>query len=105
LYVPTGSLTDYQTATKWKDFASIVADPTGIKAVESNGVKVRVTANGGEITVTGATTGTQISVYTLSGSLAASTRGNGESITLPMMGNGLYIVKVGNTSHKVIIRN
>jgi hypothetical protein len=105
LYVPTGSLTDYQTATTWKDFASIVADPTGIKAVESNGVKVRVTANGGEITVTGATAGTQISVYTLSGSLAASTRGNGESITLPAMGNGLYIVKVGNTSHKVIIRN
>ena len=105
LYVPTGSLAAYQTATTWEDFASIVAEPTGIKAVESNGVKVRVTANGGEMTVIGATAGTQISVYTLSGSLAASIRSNGESITLPMMGKGLYIVKVGNTSYKVINRD
>jgi hypothetical protein len=74
---------------------------TGINTPEAGSVKVF--ASEGKLYVNGAEAGTPVQVYTTTGSLVKSivTSSNANSFVLP---KGLYLVKVGGESVKVVVR-
>ncbi|MDR1780726.1 MAG: leucine-rich repeat protein [Tannerella sp.] len=101
LHVPKGTKSKYQTAPVWKNFGTIVEiSPAAIETVAASTQEIWSSGGSIHITVAAATT---LSVYTVSGSLVRQQAlGAGEtSISLPQ---GVYIVKVGDTAQKVIVR-
>ncbi len=93
LFVPAGSEEAYAAADQWKEF-TIKTDNTGIESIDADGNNVVV--NGNEINVEG---DADIAVYSINGQLIYA----GENITVAVPA-GVYIVKVNNTTHKVIIK-
>ena len=96
LVVPGKSLEAYKSATTWKDFYNITAGIDGTKADE---VKVKVTATGDEITITGAANDAVVEVYGVYGALVY--RGNGKSVAVPSA--GIYVVRVAGRAIKVAV--
>ena len=92
LFVPAGSEEAYAAAEQWKEF-TVKTDNTGIESIEVNGNNIVV--NGNEINVEGEA---DIAIYSINGQLIYA----GESISVSVPA-GVYIVKVNNTTHKVII--
>lgn len=93
LFVPAGSEEAYAAADQWKEF-TIKTDNTGVESIEENGNNIVV--NGNEITVEG---DANIAVYNINGQLIYA--GENISVAVPA---GVYIVKVNNSTHKVIIK-
>ncbi len=93
LFVPAGSEEAYTAADQWKEF-TVKTDNTGVESIEANGNNIVV--NGNEINVEG---DADIAVYSINGQLIYA----GENITVAVPA-GVYIVKVNNTIHKVIIK-
>lgn len=93
LFVPAGSEEAYATADQWKEF-EIMTDNTSVESIEENGNNIVV--NGNEINVEG---DANIAVYSINGQLIYA--GENISVAVPA---GVYIVKVNNSTHKVIIK-
>lgn len=100
VFVPVGSLTAYKAASVWSDFTNIQESDyiTGIGAVSDDAVKV--IAGSSEITIVGAAPGMVATVYGIAGQTVYS--GTARSISLPV--GGLYIVKAGNKTYKVMVK-
>ncbi len=102
LYVPLGTKKAYESVDPWRNFWNIVemdfSDVDEIAIDESADLSISV--NGGEIVVNNADNCT-ISIYSLAGQLVYSNNAyNNESIALS---KGVYIVKAGGKTQKVII--
>lgn len=98
LFVPQSAISAYQAANQWKDFffiGDLEAASVG-STLADNGVNV-YTENG-NIVVNGADNA-NIEVYNMNGQCVY----NGTETTIPVATKGMYIVKVNNTTHKVIL--
>lgn len=74
---------------------------TSVNSITYNNIKIY--GNQGVITVIGATLGDTISVYDLNGKTIHAQRSAGSVDNISLNNNKTYIVKVGNTTHKVIL--
>ena len=74
---------------------------TSINTLNANNIKVYGYDN--TLTVLGAENGGNISVFDMNGKLITSQKAFGENDTISLDNDGLYIVKVGNKSFKVIL--
>ncbi len=102
LYVPIGSKAAYAAADEWKDFENIEEiDMTSVPESEEATLMISTDVDG--ITITGAEPGASITVYTATGTklLTLPVTGDEQRIALP--GGGLYFVKVGSKTMKVIL--
>ena len=102
LHVPLGCKSAYESVDPWRNFWNIVemdfSDVDEIAIDESADLSISV--NGGEIVVNNADNCT-ISIYSLAGQpIYCNNEYNGESISLS---KGIYIVKAGSKTRKVII--
>lgn len=98
LYVPTGTAEAYKAAPGWRYFKNIVEmDFSGIDAVETE-QKPKVTVADGRVVVSG-DCGLAVEIFAVNGTLMF----NGSSGSIPALGHGIYIVRVGNTTEKVIL--
>ena len=99
LYVPVGSKEAYANATGWKNFTNIVEDDeiTGLENTLTDN-EVSVSVENGNIVINGADNA-KVEVYSVNGQCVYS----GTATTIPVTAKGLYIVKVGNKSYKVIL--
>ena len=98
LYVPTGTAEAYKAAPGWRYFKTIVEmDFSGIDAVETE-QKPKVTVADGRMVVSG-DCGLAVEIFAVNGTLMF----NGSSGSIPALGHGIYIVRVGNTTEKVIL--
>ena len=98
LFVPQSAISAYQAANQWKDFffiGDLEAASVG-STLADNGVNV-YTENG-NIVVNGADNA-NIEVYNVNGQCVY----NGTETTIPVATKGMYIVKVNNKTHKVIL--
>lgn len=101
LYVPSGSLEAYQEAPVWQDFSRIVElDPTGIGEVATDGT-VSVSAGRDGILVVEGAAG-PVEVYDAKGVLVARIDAGGGATEVPLPGGGLYLVKAGGKTVKVM---
>lgn len=99
LYIPNGSIGAYKAVEPWGNFANVIETGVfpdgGVEGIESIGINVAV--KGGAIEVRGAE-GERIEVYSLSGQCGYG----GMETTIPVA-EGIYIVRVAGTVHKVIL--
>lgn len=96
LYVPVGAKSAYSSATVWKGF-KIVEESSSVETNMTESVKVRTVT--GAILVEGFTEN-EIEVYALSGELIYS----GTDNLINVNESGVYIVRVGKSVKKVIVR-
>lgn len=98
LYVPTGTAEAYKAAPGWRYFKNIVEmDFSGIDAVETE-QKPEVTVADGRVVVSG-DGGLAVEIFAVNGTLMF----NGSADSIPALGHGIYIVRVGSTTEKVIL--
>ena len=106
LSLGAGALEVYQTADVWKDFQKLQGfDAAAVEQVSTAAEQIQ-TANG-QITVTGLTDGTTVTVYTLSGQqVGTATSTDGQATVSTNLTIGMAaIVKMGDTkSVKVVVK-
>lgn len=103
LHVPTNAVYDYSSANIWEKFTNIVGDieTAGISEISLEDVKV--STDGGVISVSGLSNGENVSFYTLDGKvLGRATAVDG--VVSQSAPSGMVIVKVGNSTMKVIVK-
>lgn len=88
---------------EWLDVVGdYVADFSGVKAVEADGVKCTVCAANGQVVVV-AEGNAPVALYTLDGACVANAMAvAGEAVNIPAA-KGVYVVKVGNNAVKVVL--
>jgi len=101
LHVPVGSKSLYAAAVQWKAFANIVEDLTSAVSTASASV-VKVSVQNGQLQVSGATVGETITVYTLQGTALYSQQANAATVAVSLPVQGMYVVRVGTESVKVV---
>ena len=95
LEVPEESREAYMHAFPWYWFTKF----SGVSRVSGDGGSIRVSAVGNEITVTGAADDAVIEVYTMGGQQVYK----GRSTTIPVPGKGIYLLKSGGQTIKVVV--
>lgn len=102
LYVPDSTLEYYKNNEdyEWSKFGKILPLSTScIKAISKDDVRVR--SDNGTITLNNIPSTVPVSVYSTSGQLLGSGRGN---ISVSAQGTTMVIVKVGGKSYKVLVK-
>jgi len=101
LHVPIGSKSLYASAFQWKGFTNIVEGFTSAvsMATVSN---VKVSVQNGKLQVSGALMGETITVYTLQGIAFYSQRADAATVAISLPVQGMYVVRVGAESVKVV---
>ncbi|MGN1245140.1 MAG: T9SS type A sorting domain-containing protein, partial [Muribaculaceae bacterium] len=98
LYVPEGCVDAYRNAPEWKKFSAIIEHHlTGVKA-SGIGENPIVRVVGGEVVIDNLRERRKVEIYDTLGRRVYS--GTDKVVALP--GNGLYVVKVGNATTKVM---
>jgi len=101
LYVPSGSVSAYQEANQWQDFTHIVGfSATAISTATTSALKA-YTQNG-QLIVTGIPQGETLTVYTVQGTTICSQKTDGNQVVVNLPAQGIYIVKAGTQSVKVV---
>lgn len=106
LYVPKASIDAYREAAVWKDFSVIKAieDATALPAVKTTETAYGYVANNA-LTVKGLTGTAVVTLTGLSGkTLLRKTVSSGASIPLNGLGKGIYVVKIGDKTNKIVIK-
>lgn len=97
LYVPIGSKSAYQEADVWKEFSKILEfDGSTVSSLQKESTRVFVSSN--KVMIENAIHGEVISISNLAGQTIY--QGTEKEIELH---SGIYLVKTGNTTQKVII--
>lgn len=101
LTVPCGSKPAYQAASYWIEFLIVNENCNGMEDVETaDGLNVYCVA--GSIVVNGAT-GQKVDFYDVSGRLLHRVECGGETITFHPSGSGVYLVRTGNVTRRVVV--
>ena len=101
LYVPVGCKSVYKSAGYWKNF-NIIID-TLDNPITLNDNDVTVASIGDYIVVKNAKLGSVVNVYTVDGTMIASEVATEGDVIIEAPVKGVYVVKVGKQTVKVII--
>ena len=103
LYVPQGTLASYQQADVWKNFWDIREwnATTDVKSPTiDNADAADVSIDGKQVTVTTNNPGTRVQIYNTDGVLVYDGKEGTVNIGTP----GLYIIKAGNQTKKLLVK-
>jgi len=101
LHVPIGSTAAYQDSLQWDDFTNIVEDlPTAAHNATASTLKIS-TQNGHAI-LSGLAIGETITIYNLLGTAIYNQQANAETVAVNLSAHGVYVVRVGEESVKVV---
>ena len=105
VFVPAEALEAYQSAYVWKEFQKLHAID-GSTAIAKVSAAEQIESANGQITVTGLTDGTTVTVYDLSGKQVgtATSKGGQVNISTGMTAGAAAIVKVGERSVKTVMK-
>ena len=106
IYVPVGSTGGYNDGVwnlrSYNSYTVIGGQiPTGIKTASIS--KITISKQGETATISGLTVGETLTVYTLQGAAIYNQAVNAETVTVSLPAHGVYIVKVGEQTTKVIL--
>ena len=102
LYVPTGCKAAYEVADNWENFNNII-EVTLDAPVTLNDNNAIVATIGENIVVKNAMVGSVVRVYTADGAMIASEVATEGDVVIEAPVKGIYVVKVGKQTVKVII--
>ena len=102
LYIPNGTISDFETADVWKNFQNIqMYDPDDPSLCITNTISNKpITIVNGKNILIKKTEASDIVVYTLDGRVIYK----GQSDCIEMPAAGIYIVRVGNNATKVLVK-
>lgn len=101
LHVPVGSKVAYQDSLGWKDFTNIVEDlPTTTFNAKASNLRIKTTKN--RAVISDLPKGVSVTVYNTQGLIIYNQNATEETISVNLPARGIYIVKVGSQSLKVI---
>lgn len=102
LIVPTNVATLYKKAPYWKDFVNVLETEIGtsLKPTQAQALKTMVRQD--ELSVTGLLPGKTLEVITLDGRSICRKIHLGETFSIRLPGKGVYVVRSGNQSAKII---
>ena len=101
LYVPTGSGDKYRNAEVWKEFNITEKTFSGIHSAETK--EARIYTRSHNIVIENALPGTPLSVYNTAGVCIESMEISDSETEIALPAQGLYIVKYGDRSMKVVL--
>jgi len=102
LYVPKGTSTIYRSAIGWSGFANIIEEEsTSIPQTPVIGIKVYVYQ--GEIVVTGAGSGDEITVYSTIGTTLQTIKATGDEIRIMVPAHQMYLIKIEDKTFKAAL--
>lgn len=103
LHVPIGQKAMYEEHNPWSFFDYIVDDlvVSGIQETKAES-SLKTNISNGNLAVSGITSGTVINVYNLQGTAIYSQKSGNETVNINLPCHGVYVVKVGSQSKKVI---
>lgn len=101
LHVPVGSKSVYQSAATWMSFVNIMETVTDVKPLRES--SINVTTEPGKLIVSNAEGYNRVYIYTLSGSIVREMVIGPKTTSIPLPA-GVYVVRIGGFSGKVIIR-
>lgn len=101
LYVPTGSGDKYRNAEVWKEFNITEKTFSGIHSAETK--EARIYTRDHNIVIENALPGTPLSVYNPAGVCIESMEISDSETEIALPAQGLYIVKYGDRSIKVVL--
>lgn len=100
LYVPETSVYAYKAAEEWKDFGNILSlDAMGIRSMSED--KIGMTFEDGKLSLTNVPAYEMVSVYTTTGTLLGSGRGD---ITVYATRGQIVIAKFGTHTYKLLLK-
>ncbi len=102
MYVPCGTLDAYKSAEGWKEFRNIREwdATTGVEMPTISDDDVTVEADGRQITVKTDGRNVRVRVYSAGGSMVY----DGGEGTFSVPAQGLYIVRAGNHTEKLLVK-
>ena len=107
LYVPESALSAYSNTAQWNGFRSVNAYTTYLSTTETKNNLLKVYPNPAKdhVVISNISKGENISVYDLSGKKLFQTKspGNSLNINTSYYKNGIYLVKVGEKTTKIIV--
>ncbi|MGC9151789.1 MAG: leucine-rich repeat domain-containing protein [Microbacter sp.] len=101
LYVPSNSVTAYANANQWSAFTHIVGF-TATAVTTANTPTLKAFSQNGQLIVTGISQGDMLTIYTVQGTTIYSQRADGNQAVVNLPAQGIYIVKAGAQSVKVV---
>jgi len=102
LFVPSGTISKYKNSEVWKEFNNIREGiPSSINTDKTSLIKIYAESN--SIIVQDAEIGETISVYSESGILIKNIKATDNINRIELSDKGIYIVRIGNQSFKVIL--
>ena len=101
LHVPMGSKLLYQAAIQWKDFTNIVEIPSAVPTLSDT--KIKIYTSGLSLIVDGISEGEIVTIYKANGKQIQTIKSTGERLNLPVDRDGVYLVKIGKNTFKVIL--
>jgi hypothetical protein len=107
LYVPESALSAYRNTFQWRSFRSVNAYTTYLSTTETKNNLLKVYPNPAKdyVVISNISKGENISVYDLSGKILFQTKSPGNSLNINTSSykNGIYLVKVGENTTKIIV--
>ena len=100
--MPIGCKAAYEVADYWENFNNII-EVTLDAPITLNDNNVTVASIGDYIVVKNATVGSVVRVYTANGAMIASEFATEGDVIIEAPAKGIYVVKVGKQTVKVII--
>jgi len=102
IYVPAASVAAYK-ASKWGTlfYSRIKANPTDDITGITSGIKVYATSS--EIIVESTTPGETVTLYSITSKQLKTIVPTGEKINIPIDKHGIYLVKTGGKTYKVVV--
>ena len=104
LYVPESALSAYRNTAQWNGFKSVNTYLTTTET-KNNLLKVYPNPAKDHVVISNISKGENISVYDLSGKILFQTKSPGNSLNINTSSykNGIYLVKVGEKTTKIIV--
>lgn len=103
LYVPSGSKSQYQQHAIWKGFWDIIEhDWSAIQDIR-NEEKVKVSCQGGVLSITNEGAPTNMVVYSITGQVISSKKIDSGLTTIELPTRNIFVLKIGNQSFKIAL--
>lgn len=103
LYVPKGSKALYQAAPQWKAFQNIVEmDDNTAAANDASLANVQAVVKQGKLELSGLEAKADVVIYNMQGIELASAEGKEGALSIDLPARGVYVVRVGKQSIKVL---
>lgn len=100
LFVPAGSKSAYEAANQWNGISKIVESPTALNTPSDNNFSIKII--NGQLIVSDIEAGKTIEIFSLQGVVVERLISTNESTTINLPTKGIYIVRVGNKTEKIV---